>query len=90
MERLNWSLQQIKEDETKEMFSAEELMPLITPLMKVVDTISNNSTDDGFDLKLNQQIALITLKLITRHCNAFHHPDEFKKVKYLYFLFFRS
>lgn len=84
MEILNWRLQQIKEDETKESFSADELIPLIDHLMKVVDTISNNSDDDVFDLKLNQQTALISLKLITRNCQAFEHPTEFKAVNFFF------
>lgn len=80
MEILNWRLQQSKEDTSKEHFSSDELFSLIPQIMKVVDTILNNSEDDSFDLKLNQQIALISLKLIARHSGAFNFPDEFKQV----------
>ncbi len=79
MELLNWRLQQSKDGVVKDEFSTKDLISLIPKLMVIVGTISNEKEGDSFDQKLNQQIALISIKLLTKHCK--NMPKYYDKLK---------
>lgn len=52
--------------------------------MKIIDTIADEPEDNDttHDLKLNQQTALISIKLLVKYCSASGHVLPFKKVSF--------
>lgn len=82
LELLNWRLQAAKEGTLKDEFLPKSLTSLLPSLMKIIDTIADDPEDNDIshDLKLNQQTALISVKLLVKHCSAFGHILPFKQV----------
>lgn len=74
---LNWRLQQTKD---RDNFVVNDLVSLTPSLMKIVSSISKNSTDDSNELKLNQQTALICLKFLAKYYFSVEHANRFKKI----------
>lgn len=86
MELLNWRLQLTKDEALKDEFSKKDLILLLPNLMKIALSIFDTLDQDSFDLKLNQQTALISIKLITKYCGSSDHSKKFKTVNLFFIL----
>lgn len=86
MELLNWRLQLQKGDPSA-ITQSDNLIRITEPLITIVKNFKlndipaeNESEDNINNMLLNCQTSLISLKLITRHCNVFDYVNTFKKV----------